>query len=497
MITQAQFDTLMRVYQKSRAILRSALKTGINRETAAKYIKQPVSPTQRRTEAPARTYRTRIDPLIRLWPLALKFLESTPELSLQPKALFLYLVANHPIEAAALALRTFQDRVRSWRAQNGPPKEVFFPQQHEPGACVQFDWFCANELKITINGAPYPHLLGHAVFPFSNWEWVGVCLSESLLSLRMCLQDALWRIDGVPGRLQVDNSSAATHTIKRGQAEREFNTGFMEFCRYLRLEPRAINVAKPNENGDAEVGHNHLKRRLDTHLLLRGSRDFHDVDAYTLTLGQICSAGNQLRSARVALERRALRALPARRYPETDYITVRVSSFSTVKVKSCIYSVPSRLRDLVLQAHVSDSWVWFLYERREVARFAREPGRQAHIDFRHVITWLARKPGAFRHYVHREELFPSIEYRQAYDRLVRLSDAQADRRYLQVLLLAAEAGVEPVAAVLGALLRTNQPPLEDAVRARLQTPAEPASLAPMVPNLKHYDWLRQAREVCV
>ena len=42
---------------------------------------------------------------------------------------------------------------------------------------------------------------------------------------------------------------------------------------------------------------------------------------------------------------------------------------------------------------------------------------QHRIDYRHVIWSLVRKPGAFAHYRYRDELFPSLVFRRAYDAL--------------------------------------------------------------------------------
>ncbi len=35
-------------------------------------------------------------------------------------------------------------------------------------------------------------MLCHVVLPFSNWQWLTVCLSESLLALRRGVQEALF-----------------------------------------------------------------------------------------------------------------------------------------------------------------------------------------------------------------------------------------------------------------------------------------------------------------
>ncbi len=58
--------------------------------------------------------------------------------------------------------------------------------------------------------------------------------------------------------------------------------------------------------------------------------------------------------------------------------------------------------------------VW--YAQKLVETLPRLRGRGKHrIDYRHVIDWLVRKPGAFADYRYREDLFPSSRFRLAYD----------------------------------------------------------------------------------
>ena len=57
-------------------------------------------------------------------------LAEVPEL--QAKILFEELLSRHPERYHAGQVRTFQRRVALWRAQHGPPREVFFPQEHRP-----------------------------------------------------------------------------------------------------------------------------------------------------------------------------------------------------------------------------------------------------------------------------------------------------------------------------------------------------------------------------
>ena len=139
----------MNEFQKSGVVDHAAMKAGMHRETATRYLAVHVGP-----EAAKRphTWRTRSDPLSAIWPETERWLEESPDV--EAKALFEHLLATHPGQADGRALRTFQRRVADWLRRHGPPKEVYFPQVHEPGECIQTDWTNANELKVTINGEP-------------------------------------------------------------------------------------------------------------------------------------------------------------------------------------------------------------------------------------------------------------------------------------------------------------------------------------------------------
>lgn len=276
----------------------AAMKAGMHRRSAARYIKAGMGPAEMAELAPPRS-RRRPDPLADgLWDAALTWLVPTPEID--AKSLFEHLLGRHPEWAptASKALRTFQRRVRQWRELSGPPKELYFPQIRKPGECLQFDWtrVKAKDFTITIAGESFEHMLAHAVLPYSNWEWAVPCSSESALSLKRGVQEALWQLGGVPAVLQTDSSSTATHQIERGIPKRELNAEYLTFCRYLKIEPRSTHVRSPDENGDVESAHGHLKRRIRNHLILRGSRDFATLAEYVAFIGKVCQGANSLRA---------------------------------------------------------------------------------------------------------------------------------------------------------------------------------------------------------
>ena len=76
-----------------------------------------------------------------------------------------------------------------------------------------------------------------------------------------------------------------------------------------------------------------------------------------------------------------------------------------------------------------------------------------HIQYRHIIDWLVRKPGAFENYQYREDLFPSIPFRRVYDGLkIQHTVQKAAKEYLKILELAATEGESLVEQALESLL---------------------------------------------
>jgi hypothetical protein len=251
--------------------------------------------------------------------------------------------------------------------------------------------------------------------------------------------------------LQMDNSSAATHRLG-GESGRDFNAEFRSLVGHYRMEPQTINVQCPQENGDVESQNGHLKRRLGQHLLLRGSRDFGTEEAYDNFLIGVLRRANQTRTTKLAEEIPRMRPLPPIRLSEYDELPCPVSHHSTIRVKKVAYSVPARLIGQEVKVEVYEGHLKIYHGRVLLLTLKRALGeRRAVIDYRHVIEHLLRKPGAFTHYVHREELFPDSTFRHAYDRLVGDHGLRTgELEYLRLLQLAAElGGVNTIGSLVG------------------------------------------------
>lgn len=302
MITKQQHRRLRQEYARTQNMSLSALKADVDRKTARKYIDHHETPQE--LQEP-HDWRTRADPLVAVWPQAASLLAEVPEL--EAKTLFEYFLTQAGSGLEACHLRTFQRRVQHWRGTHGPEQDVMFDQRRQPGELMEMDWTHPGELEVTVQGQPLEHLLCHGVLAYSNWQWASRCQSESFLSLVAGLQACLGKLGKVPRHLATDNSSAATHEIESGK--RSFNPEYLDLCEHYDVLPLTINVGCPNEQGDLESANRHLKRRMEQHLLLRGSRDFTSAAAYDGFVGGIMEAANGRRQRHVEEELAVMRAI--------------------------------------------------------------------------------------------------------------------------------------------------------------------------------------------
>ncbi len=486
-VTDAQVRKFMEEYSKTGNKSFAAMKAGIDRKTGQKYLKSGEMPSQRR--AAIRSWRTREDPFEAHWPEVEEKLIDAPEL--EAKILFEWLMDRYPDHYQEGQLRTLQRRVKHWRATKGPDKELFFEQLHRPGEAMQTDFTWATELDVTIDGEPFPHMLCHPVLPYSNWEWLTVCRSESLAALKRGVQEALFRLGRVPEKHQTDNTTAATHDLQTGK--RGFNEEYRRFVDHFGMEPVTTAVGAKEQNGDVEALNGALKRKLEQHLQLRGSRDFPSVSAWESWGQLVVEKANVLRSDRVAEELAVMRPLQVSRLPEYTVERVTVSKGATIRVKRNTYSVPSRLQHETVKVHIHDDRLAVYYGNEHMLDIERLHGTGGNrIDYRHIIWSLVQKPGAFPRYRYREGLFPTITFRQAYDALCEAlgSGREADIEYLRILHRAAAVSQEAVERTLTRLLAAEVVPLADRVKEQVQpeTPEIP-EMEPYVPDPAEYDSL--------
>jgi len=248
-------------------------------------------------------------------------------------------------------------------------------------------------------------------------------------------------------------------------------------------------VGVAHENGDVEQSHYRFQQAVDQALRVRGSRDFADRASYEQFLQDLVRYRNQTRAAHFAVEQQALRPLPAQPLAPCRELQVSVSRFSTITVLGNTYSVPSRLIGATLLMRVRAEQLEGYVAAKQVLTLPRLHGRAQHaINYRHLIWSLVRKPGAFAAYRYRDDLFPSVTFRRAYDVLARTTAVRADREYVRVLHLAATLSEVEVETALQLLEEAGTAPTADAVRELVRPIAvQQVVMAPI--NFQPYDQL--------
>jgi len=150
-----------------------------------------------------------------------------------------------------------------------------------------------------------------------------------------------------------------------------------------------------------------------------------------------------------------------------------------------------------VRLYVEHVEVW--YAQKETERFPRLRGRKKHhINYRHIIDWLVRKPGAFENYVYREELFPTSRFRMAYDALRESQPERGHKEYLGILYLAARQSETAVDEALRTLLANDQPVTRAAVEELVQRTEEVPAVTEVTVedvNLLDFDDLFLHKEV--
>ncbi len=427
----------------------AAAKAGMAPNTSREYLRDSRLPSERKED---RGWRTRPDPFTEVWDEVRQQVATNP--GLEAKTLFEALQRKNPGRFSDGQIRTLQRRLKRWRATDGPEREVYFTQQHVPGRLGQSDFTHMNELNITIGGQSLAHMLFHFVLTFSNWEGVSLCYSESFESLSEGLQNTLWELGGVPLNHRTDRMSLA---VNNGSDEREFTARYEALLRHYNMTGQKIQTGRPNENGDVEQSHHRLKRAVEQSLLLRNSRNFGSIAEYKEFLRVLLRQLNAGRRERLRTEMHYLRPLPAGRLESLKRERVKVDTGSLIYVDRNAYSVHSRLIGEKIEARIGAESIEVWYAGAKVEELARLRGRGKHrVDYRHIIDWLVRKPGAFENYRYREELFPTSRFRMAWDALREASPARANKRYLEILELAAKEGEARVDDVLRCVLEQGE-----------------------------------------
>jgi len=421
----------------------AAAKAGISVRSARRVERDARLPSQK----PRAYWRSRPDAFIDVWLTeVVPLLVNTPQL--QAVTILRKLQQDHPGQFPDSVRRTLERRISQWKAINGAPKEVFFPQEHEPGVRGLSDFTDMTKLRVTIARIPLDHRLYHFVLAFSRWEYANVVLGgESFEALSHGLQNALWQAGGCPREHRSDSLSAAFKNLRE---QEDFTTRYESLLEHYGMEGTRNNRGQGHENGSVESAHRYLKEAVDQALMLRGHRDFDDLASYEVFVREVVTRRNGRNNAAFRIERERLIELPPRR--TTDFVEeeARVTRCSTFTLRRVLYSAPSRLIGHRLKVRLySDRLDCYLSGALVLSlqRGSSTNGRARVIDYRHFIEGLKRKPQALAGLAFRDSLFPRDAYRRTWEQLAdKLTQRNACKTMVALLEMAANDGVEAVLA---------------------------------------------------
>jgi hypothetical protein len=500
-VTQEQVKLFMKNRSAGDTQQQASAKAGISERTGRRIetgdLPKPKKP---------RHWRTRKDPFVSVWDSEIiPLLERTPALS--ATTLFEDLQDRHTGRFPNAIKRTFQRRVKQWKALHGPDKAVMFRQSKQAGRLGLSDFTELNDIEITLDGQLLSHRLYHFRLPYSGWSFVKVILGgESYSALSEGLQEALQQLGGAPREHRTDSLSAAYKNLSPSEQD-DLTDRYQAFCEHFAMTPTRNNRGVSHENGAVESPHGHIKNRIRQALLLRESHDFASLDDYRQWLDSLIRRFNRRCEQALVIEREALQPLPA--FAATDYSeqVVSVTSASTISVKRVLYSVPARLVGEVLHLHLYDDRIEAYVGAtlaHTLTRVYTVPGNQRArcIDYRHLIDQLTRKPQAFRYSQIRDELLPNTTYRQLWAAIdQRLEPRAACKHMVGILALAARGECEqPLGAYLQQQLSDDKLPSVHALEQRfapaLHGDSEGRNLSGAQHALSLYDvFLPQSQEV--
>ena len=420
----------------------AAAKASFSTATGYRIESDPRLPSQRKSSRG----RRRPDPLAPYWDAEIvPILKAAP--GIRAIGVLGELRRRYP-ELSRGIRRTLERRIAAWRALNGPEQDVIFRQEHAPGRLGLSDFTDAKALGVSIAGVPLDHRLYHFRLAFSGFERAHVVLGgESFVALAEGLQNALWALGGVPTEHRSDSLSAAFRNLNV-DAQADLTQRYQGLMRHYGMEPSRNNAGIAHENGSIESAHGHLKQALEDALLLRGSRDFDQLDGYRRFVDEIVGRRNANSRKRIELERPMLNALPKRRTADYEEKIVTVTSSGGFILRRVFYTAPSRLIGHRLRVHLYDVRLECFLGATAMMTLRRgrpvSESKGGHVvDYHHVIHALRKKPMALNNLVYRDQLFPRPAYARAFEALHQsVGDKRACKLTVELLALAHDRGCE-------------------------------------------------------
>jgi transposase len=333
--------------------------------------------------------------------------------------------------------------VKQWRAgRSASPgvAQAFVPLAFPPGETCQFDW---SHEEVELGGTPQTVKLAHFRLAYSRQMFVVAYPRETQEMVFDAHVRAFAFFGGVPTRMVYDNLKTVVDAIFTGK-ERQFNRRFLTLANHYLFEPVACTPESGWEKGQVENQVGNVREWLFTPRLRFAG--FAEMNAWLATrCHELAGRRHPAQTSRTvadcfAEEQPLLRPVTAAFDGYVEQV-LRVSGTCLVRIDRNSYSVPAQWAGKVVSARLAADTLRVVAEGQVVAEHVRRFGRdQLVCDPWHYLPVLEKKPGALRHGAPFQDWDLPAAIRAVRDRILR--QPKGDRAFVELLLLAREAGLD-------------------------------------------------------
>lgn len=343
------------------------------------------------------------------------------------------------------AYDSVQRFVKHWKSSNHGPKlsDAFVPLLFLPGDACQFDW---SQEEVELGGVMQKIKVAHFRMAYSRQMFVVAYPREIQEMVLDAHVRAFAFFGGVPARLIYDNLKTVVDTVYSGK-ERQFNRRFLTMANHYLFEPVACTPASGWEKGQVENQVGNIREWLFTPLARFAS--FVELNAWLasrckeLAQRKHPTQGQRTIAECFADEQPLLRPITASFDGYVEHM-LRVSSTCLVNADRNRYSVPASYAGQAVSVRMTADQIRIVANGEVIAAHLRVFGRDQLIcDPWHYLPVLDKKPGALRDgapFVMWDLPRSIITVR---DRI--LKQAKGDRAFVELLMLAGEAGLDALA----------------------------------------------------
>lgn len=423
-----------------------AKKLGISRNTVSKYLKQGEPPTtiHRKKVYGKAKYSEETE---RILPIIDKWLEDDLKRwgKQRHTAARMYerLVAEYEFKGSESNLRKIVAK-RKKKLQ-----EVFIPLDFQLGHQFQFDW---GEADIILQGRKQRIFLFCMQLSASRMRFVRAYLHEKQEAFLDGFVHAFQFFGGVPTEGLFDNLKTAVQKNLQGRDRLE-QEAFLALQAHYLFKAEFCNVRAGNEKGRVEGTVGYVRR--NAFVPLPEVQSMEELNNYLLNWCMEESERRKVPHRKETVlqmwhkEKEHLHPLPANKFETCKLVSCQVNKTSLITVETNQYSVPCRYVGQAVWVKIFVDQVIVVAQNQVIAQHPRSYERNQMITvLDHYLEALLKKPRAIRDaHAFQSSDIPDV-FRRFHHKMREEEGANGDRKFIRLLLLHREIGMENLTKAL-------------------------------------------------